>query len=219
MNHLPCVTRLTLIVTGLAFLQPVLSATQFGNMTLIATAVVLGSGFNLSEMSRMWLKARAVSTLSYFFSDAKLELPECQRRYITHACTVYNVTCGYFLVDDTLQHHTRLCQWIHGVCVLFDHVVRTNLKAVCLVVVYYSDGLLIKFRRSGSPNTCGRTTCTGPPAATGRATKRSLLINRSYITTAPATARLMGNFVGILTTSSHSATSSGDSDPRSDPRT
>lgn len=145
MNHLPCVTRLTLVVTGLAFLQPVLSATQFGNMTLIATAVLLGSGFNLSVMSRMWLKGRAVSTLSYFFSDAKLELPECQRRYITHALTVYTVSCGYFLVDDTLQHHTRLCQWIHGVCVLFDHVIRTNLKAVCIVVVYYSDGLLIKF--------------------------------------------------------------------------
>ena len=90
MNHLPCVTRLTFVVTGLVFLQPVLSATQFGNMTLIATAVVLGSGFNLSAMSRMWLKARAVSTLSYFFSDAKLELPECQRRYITHALTVYD---------------------------------------------------------------------------------------------------------------------------------
>jgi len=114
-------------------------------MTLIATAVLLGSGFNLSLMSQMWLKERAVSTLSYFFSDAKLELPELQRRYVKHALTVYDVVCGYFLVDDTLQHHTRLCQWIHGVCVLFDHVLQTNLKAVCLVVVYYSDGVFIKF--------------------------------------------------------------------------
>ena len=145
MNHLPCATRLTLVVTGLAFLQPVLTATQFGNMTLIATAVLLGSGFNLSVISRMWLKERAVSTLSYFFSDAKLELPELQRRYVTHALSVYKVACGYFLVDDTLQHHTKLCQWIHGVCVLFDHVLQTNLKAVCIVVVYYSDGVLIKF--------------------------------------------------------------------------
>ncbi len=145
MNNLPCVTRLTLVVTGLSFLQPVLTTTQFGNMTLIATAVLLGSGFNLSVMSRMWLKKRAVSTLSYFFSDAKLELPELQRRYVKHALTVYDVVCGYFLVDDTLQHHTRLCKWIHGVCVLFDHVLQTNLKAVCIVVVYYSDGVLMKF--------------------------------------------------------------------------
>jgi hypothetical protein len=145
MNHVPCATRLTLVVTGLAFLQPVLTATQFGNMTLIATAVLLGSGFNLSAISRMWLKERAVSTLSYFFSDAKLELPELQRRYVKHALKVYKVVCGYFLVDDTLQHHTRLCKWIHGVCVLFDHVLGTNLKAVCIVVLYYSDGVLIKF--------------------------------------------------------------------------
>jgi hypothetical protein len=96
-------------------------------------------------MSRMWLKERAVSPLSYFFSDAKLALPELQRRYVKHALTVYDVACGYFLVDDTLQHHTRLCRWIHGVCVLFDHVLQTNLKAVCIVVVYYSDGVLIKF--------------------------------------------------------------------------
>jgi hypothetical protein len=31
------------------------------------------------------------------------------------------------------------------VCVLFDHVLQTNLKAVCIVVLYYSDGVLIKF--------------------------------------------------------------------------
>lgn len=35
-SHLPCVTRLTLVVTGLSFLQPVLTATQFEKMTLIA---------------------------------------------------------------------------------------------------------------------------------------------------------------------------------------
>lgn len=30
-------------------------------------------------------------------------------------------------------------------CVLFDHALPTNLKAVCIVVLYYSDGVLIKF--------------------------------------------------------------------------
>jgi hypothetical protein len=64
---------------------------------------------------------------------------------VKHALRVYNIVCGYFILDDTLNHHTRLCTGIHGVCVLFDHVVHTNLKAVCLVVLYYSDGLLIKF--------------------------------------------------------------------------
>lgn len=53
--------------------------------------------------------------------------------------------CGYFILDDTLNHHTRLCQWIHGGCVLGDHVLHTHLKAVCIVVRYDSDGLLMKF--------------------------------------------------------------------------
>jgi hypothetical protein len=143
--NIPCVKRLTWVVTGLAFVQPALTAIQCDNLTLIATALLLGSGFNLSMMSRMWLKAKCVSTLSYFFSDAKIDTAELQTRYVKHALTVHHVVCGYFLIDDTLNHHTRLCQWIHGVCVLFDHTLRTNLKALCIVVLYYSDGVLIKF--------------------------------------------------------------------------
>ena len=143
--NIPCVKRLAWVITGLAFVQPALTTIQFNNLTLIATALLLGSGFNLSMMSRMWLKEKCVSTLSYFFSDAKIDTADLQTRYVKHALTVYDVVCGYFIIDDTLNHHTRLCTWIHGVCVLFDHTMHTNLKAVCIVVLYYSDGVLIKF--------------------------------------------------------------------------
>ncbi len=44
-----------------------------------------------------------------------------------------------------MRHHTNYCKWIHGVFVLFDHALKTNLKAVCIVVLYYSDGKSIKF--------------------------------------------------------------------------
>jgi len=142
---IPCVTRLAWVVAGLVFVQPALTAIQFDNLTLIATALLLGSGFNLSAISRLWLKEKCVSTLSYFFSDAKIGPEELPRRYVQHTLKEYNLGGGYFIIDDTLNHHTRLCTWIHGVCVLFDHVLQTNLKAVCLVVLYYSDGVLIKF--------------------------------------------------------------------------
>ncbi len=145
MMNIPCVTRLAWVVTGLVFVQPALTAIQYENLTMIATALLLGSGFNLSAISRMWLKEKCVSTLSYFFSDAKIDTREVQTRYAKHALKVYNVVTGYFIIDDTLNHHTRLCKWIHGVCVLFDHVVHSTLKAVCIVVLYYSDGVLIKF--------------------------------------------------------------------------
>jgi len=32
-----------------------------------------------------------------------------------------------------------------GVFILFDHALGTNLKATCIVFLYYSDGALIKF--------------------------------------------------------------------------
>ena len=143
--NIPCVTRLTWVVTGLVFVQPALTAIQYENLTMIATALLLGSGFNLSTISQMWLHAKCVSTLSYFFSDAKIDVKDAQIRYVKHALKVYNVVGGYFIVDDTFNHHTRLCKWIHGVCVLFEHVLKTNLKALCIVVLYYSDGVLIKF--------------------------------------------------------------------------
>jgi hypothetical protein len=142
--QIPCVKRLAWVVTGLVFVQSAVTAIQYENLTLIATALILGSGFNLSVISRLWLREKCVSTLSYFFSDAKIDPAELQTRYVKHALQVYPIVCGYFIIDDTLNHHTGLCKWIHGVCVLFDHALHTNLKAVCIVVLYYSDGLLIK---------------------------------------------------------------------------
>jgi hypothetical protein len=44
-----------------------------------------------------------------------------------------------------MKHHTNYCKWIHGVFVLFDHALKTNLKSMCVVVLYFSDGGIIKF--------------------------------------------------------------------------
>ena len=143
--NIPCTQRLFFIVGGLSFLQPVLTKIQFDNLTLIATALILGSGFNLSNISRMWLKAKCISTLSYFFNDSRMSVEELHTLYAKQSLSTYDMEGGYFIVDDTMQHHTLLCKCIHGVCVLFDHALKTNLKAICIVVLYYSDGLLIKF--------------------------------------------------------------------------
>ena len=45
---IPCAERLPFIVTGLAFLQPALTNAQFYNLTMVATALVLGGKFSLS---------------------------------------------------------------------------------------------------------------------------------------------------------------------------
>ena len=143
--RLPCAAPLAFIVTGLSFLKPGLTNIQFDNMTLVATALVLGSGFNLSRISRMWLEEKVVSTLSYFLSDAKFSVPELQLLYAKRIQQVYDIEPGYFCIDDTMKHHSKFCKWIHGVFVLFDHALGTNLKATCIVFLYYSDGSLIKF--------------------------------------------------------------------------
>lgn len=143
--RLPCAKPLAFIITGLSFLKPGLTNIQFDNMTLVATALVLGSGFNLSRISRMWLEDKVVSTLSYFLSDAKFYVPELQLLYAKRIQQVYDIKEGYFLIDDTMKHHSKFCKWIHGVFVLYDHAVGTNLKATCIVFLYYSDGSLIKF--------------------------------------------------------------------------
>jgi len=141
----PCAKRLSFIVMGLSFLQPALTNIQLYNLTLIATALVLGAKFSLTEISRMWLKEKTVSTLSYLLSDAKFYIPEMEILYAKRVQEVYRITDGYYSIDDTMKHHSNFCKWIHGVFVLFDHAAKTNLKAICIVVLYYNDGGFIKF--------------------------------------------------------------------------
>jgi len=112
---------------------------------MIATALILGAQFNLTEISRMWLKEKSVSALSEFLSLAKFSTVEMQRLHLLHMRGVYGITGGYFILDDTMKHHTKFCKWIHGAQILFDHALGTNTKATCIIFLYYSDGALIKF--------------------------------------------------------------------------
>ena len=79
---LPCAKQIPFIVYGLSFLQPALTNIQYQNLILIATALVLGSKFNLTEISLMWLKEKSVSALSEFLSDAKFSTAEMHHLYL-----------------------------------------------------------------------------------------------------------------------------------------
>jgi hypothetical protein len=118
---------------------------QYQNLTLIATALVLGSKFNLTEISLMWLKEKSVSALSEFLSDAKFSTDEMQHLYLLRTMHLYNITSGYFIVDDTMLHHSKFCKWIHGVSFLFDHALGATLKTRCVVFLYFNDGKGQKF--------------------------------------------------------------------------
>lgn len=137
---IPCIERLPFLVDGLSFLRTTFTKSQFNHLTLIATALVVGSRFSLTEIHRMWLKEKAISTLSWFLSDAKFSTDEMQQLYALQVLHRYKIKKGYFIIDDTMMHHSKFCKWIHGVFVLFDHALHTNLKAICITVLYYSDG-------------------------------------------------------------------------------
>jgi hypothetical protein len=130
---IPCAKRLGFVVSGLSFLQPALTNVQMYDFTLVATALILGSRLHLTEISCMLLKEKAVSTLSYLFSDAKICTDELQMLYLLQTLNTYKISHGYFIIDDTMKHHTKFCKWIHGVFILFDHALGTNLKATCIV--------------------------------------------------------------------------------------
>ena len=86
-----------------------------------------------------------MSALSEFLSNAKFSSIEMQRLHLLNMRDTFKVTGGYYILDDSMKHHTKFCKWIHGVQVLFDHAFGTNLKATCIVFLYYSDGALRKF--------------------------------------------------------------------------
>lgn len=142
---IPCVTRLPFIAAGLTFLLPAFTTIQYNNIVLVVTALVLGSKFSLTEISYMWLKEKSVGSLSYLFSQAKISTDELVRLHALQMLREYQIGTGYFIIDDTMEHHSKFCKWIHGVFVLFDHALGTNTKATCIVFLYLSDGALIKF--------------------------------------------------------------------------
>lgn len=65
-------------------------------------------------------------------SHAKFSTDKMQRLYALQVMHLYKIKNGYFIIDDTMRHHTNYCKWIHGGFVLFDHALKTNLKAVCI---------------------------------------------------------------------------------------
>jgi hypothetical protein len=142
---IPCVDLLQIVREGFQFLKGVVTELQLNNLMMIATTVILYSRFSLSEVSRGWLKKRTVNAFSHCLKAAKFNLEEAMRAYARMLRQSHSLRGGRFIIDDTLEHHTRLCRFIYGVCRHWDHIFKTNVSAKCLVFLYYSEGGLIKF--------------------------------------------------------------------------
>ncbi|MBM3301003.1 MAG: transposase [Deltaproteobacteria bacterium] len=142
---MPCVDLLRLVREGFEFLRGVVTDLQLNNLMMIATTVILYSRFSLSEVSRSWLKRRTVNAFSHCLKAARFNLREAMNSYARMLHQSYELEGGRFIIDDTMEHHSALCKFIHGVSRHWDHVFRTNVSAKSLVFLYYSEGGLIKF--------------------------------------------------------------------------
>ena len=141
----PCIKFLSIVEEGLQFLRGVMTDLQLNNLMMIATAVILHSKFNLTGASRSWLKEKTANAFSHCLMKAKFNFEEAAHAYWRMLQASYELSGGRFIIDDTLERHTKLCRFIHGVCKHRDHVFATNISAVCLVFLYYSQDGWIKF--------------------------------------------------------------------------
>ena len=129
----PCIDIIGIVREGFQFLRGVVTDLQLHNLMMIATAVILQSRFNLSQVSRSWLKEKSVNAFSHCLMKMKIDLDEAAYAYAKMLRSRYELSGGRFIIDDTMERHSKLCRFIHGVCKHWDHVFRTNVSAKCLV--------------------------------------------------------------------------------------
>ena len=142
---LPVINILPIIQEGLQFLKGIVTDLQLGNLMMIATATILQNQFNLSLVNRAWLKEKSTNAFSHCLKKAKINIREATIALSRMQRQSYTLAGGRFIIEDTLEHHSRFCRFIAGVLLHWDHVFHTNTKGICIVFLYYSEGSWIKF--------------------------------------------------------------------------
>jgi hypothetical protein len=128
-------------------LSPLLSKPQVNNFIWFLSALILGQHFNLSHMEKLLLKSKSDNALSWFLSHTKLDPDAIWQALLTfavHAFQIWGYT-GYFIIDDTLEKHSKFCRFIHGVCTLYDHATGSYVKGKCYVFLYFAVSDWIRF--------------------------------------------------------------------------
>jgi len=107
----PCIDILNFIREGFQFLRAVVTDLQLNNLMMIATTVILYSRLCLSEVSRSRLKKRTVNAFSHCLKAAKFKLKDAMNAYARMLRQSYDLQGGRFIIDDTMEHHTKLCKF------------------------------------------------------------------------------------------------------------
>ena len=144
---LPIVQSLSFVFRALTSLDTKINKAQLGNLAMIITAMILGTGMCLSKIVASSLESCAVNTLSHCFSYANLDGRLLMKSALRYAMGIFGLL-GVpikIAIDDTMKHHSKFCKTIYGVYWLFDHVVNSNVHAKCIVFAYLIINDTIRF--------------------------------------------------------------------------
>ena len=128
-------------------LAKILSKPQLANFIWLLSALVLGQQFNLSHIEALLLGCKSDNSFSWFLSHSKLNSDRIWQALLSHAVNTFKVfgVSGRFIIDDTIEKHSKFCRFIQGACTLYDHSTGAYVQGKCFVFLYFAINDKIRF--------------------------------------------------------------------------
>lgn len=128
-------------------LDTLLSKPQMTNFIWLLSALILGQQFNLSHIENLLLGCKSDNAFSWFMSHSKLELDRIWQALLSYAVKTLRIfgVPGRFIIDDTIEKHSKFCRFIQGVCTIYDHSTGTYVQGKCFVFLYFAISDRIRF--------------------------------------------------------------------------
>src|ERR1700719_809880 len=128
-------------------LSGIFSKPQMTNFILLLSGIIIGQRLNLSYIEKLLLGRKSDNAFSWFLSHAKLNPDAIWQAILIFAVQAFHVCpcAGYFILDDTIEKHSKFCRFIQGVCTLYDHATGAYVKGKCYVFLYFAISDKIRF--------------------------------------------------------------------------
>jgi hypothetical protein len=144
---IPVIKPICFVFDAVNSLDIKINKAQVKNLALILTVMILSGSLCLSKIISVALGPCAINTLSHCFNYAGLDGHLLMKSALRYAIKIFSLDgiSVKIAIDDTMKHHSKFCQAIHGVYWLFDHVIGASCKAKCIVFAYLIVNETIRF--------------------------------------------------------------------------
>ncbi|MGI0059896.1 MAG: transposase, partial [Nitrosotalea sp.] len=128
-------------------LAKLLSKPQLNNFIWLLSALILGQKFSLSHIENLLLNRKSDNAFSWFMSHSKLNLEQIWQTVLSYAVQTFKAVGlpGKFIIDDTIEKHSKFCRFIQGACTLYDHSTGAYVQGKCFVFLYFAINDKIRF--------------------------------------------------------------------------